>query len=306
MRYMKLCFIASIFAATCSSKIVLAEDAVLLETAKFKITSKDFEASLTRIPAENRVEVLGSKARIAKMLEGMAVNRGLALHGREEGMDRSPLFRKQVELLEDGILSREWTDKQVNAIALPNFDARAKELYRLNEKKYEIPGQVHVSHILVKIKGGAKEDALLKTQAIRARLLQGESFEKLAEALSDDPGAKNNKGDLGFFEANKMVKPFADTAFAMSQPGSISEPVLSDFGYHLIQFHGAKSAKIKPYDEVKAEIIDGLVSQHKLAYRQGLVDKVKNDPSLKLNEQEINKFYVDLEAVAKKNPAEGK
>lgn len=276
-------------------------DAVLVESARVKVTGADLEARLQRIPEENRVEVLGSKARIAKLLEDLLVNRILAQQARDAGLGNTPLFRKQMELQEDLLLSKEWLEKQVDALKLPSFDARARELYRLKEKQYEIPAQAHVSHILVDSNIRSKEEALTRAKEIREKLSKGASFEVAAEEFSDDPSAKKNKGDLGFFEASKMVKPFSDVAFAMSKPGEISEPVFTQFGYHVIKFHELKPSRMRPFEEVKGEIVDGLRNQYRQEYRQSLIDKAKADPSLKLHEVEINKFYVDLEAIQKQS-----
>ncbi|MHB9101638.1 MAG: peptidylprolyl isomerase [Sulfuricella sp.] len=281
-------------------------DAVLVESSRVKVTGMDLEARLQRIPEENRAEVLGSKARIAKLLEDLLVNRALAQQARDAGLDKTPLYRKQMELLEDSQLSKEWLDKQVDALKLPSFEARARELYRLDEKKYEIPAQVHASHILVDTKSRSKEEALARAKEIREKLSKGASFEVVAEEFSDDPSAKKNKGDLGFFEAARMVKPFSNAAFAMSKPGEISEPVLTQFGYHVIKLHELKPSRLKPFEEVKGEIVDNLRNQYRQEYRQNLINKAKTDPSLKLHEEEINKFYVDLEAIQKQSAGAGK
>ena len=86
--------------------------------------------------------------------------------------------------------------------------------------------KIKCSHILVKKQGEAL--------AILERLRAGEKFGKLArEASLDSPSAKRD-GNLGYFAKNKMVKPFADVAFAL-QVGTISEPVKTEFGYHIIK-----------------------------------------------------------------------
>lgn len=278
-------------------------DEILLESPRVKITGADLEARLQRIPEENRSEVLGSKARIATLLGDLLVNRTLAKQAREAGLDKNPLFRKELELQEEGFIAMKWLDKQVDALKLPSFDARAKELYRLDEKKYEIPAQVHASHILIDTKNRSKGDALERAKEIRGKLLQGGSFEALAEELSDDPSAKKNRGDLGFFEAARMVVPFSKAAFAMSKPGEISEPVYTQFGYHIIKFHELKPAKMRAFEEVKDEIILDLQSKYRQEYRQSLINKIKADPSLKLNEKEVDKYYVDLDALLKQDPA---
>jgi foldase protein PrsA len=86
--------------------------------------------------------------------------------------------------------------------------------------------KIKCSHILVK----KQSEAL----AILERLKNGEKFGKLARELSLDSGSAKRDGDLGYFGRGKMVKSFEEAAFKL-QVGSISEPVKTEFGYHIIK-----------------------------------------------------------------------
>ena len=86
--------------------------------------------------------------------------------------------------------------------------------------------KIKCSHILV-----AKQSEAI---AILARIKAGEKFGKLAKELSTDTGSAKKDGNLGYFTKGKMVKPFEDTAFKL-QIGEISDPVKSEFGYHIIK-----------------------------------------------------------------------
>ncbi len=86
--------------------------------------------------------------------------------------------------------------------------------------------KIKCSHILV-----AKQSEAL---AILDRIKNGEKFGKLAKELSTDSGSAKRDGNLGYFTKGKMVKQFEEVAFKL-QIGQISEPVKSDFGYHIIK-----------------------------------------------------------------------
>lgn len=279
----------------CSTLPAMSAEQVLLESNQVKITSLDFEAEIERIPAENRQEVLSSKARIRKLLEGMLFYKTLADQARKAGIDSEPLIKKRLELAADKLLSQVQMDRSVESLKLPNFEARARELYKINAEQYSLPAKVHASHILVDKKSRTDEEALKRAQEARAKALEGKPFEVLAQEYSDDPSAKENKGDLGFFEAGKMVKPFADAAFAMSVPGEISAPVKTPFGYHIIRFHEKQASKLRPFDEVKAEIMKGLRDKYIADYRQEQVGKIISDPSLKLYEEAVDRYHVNLD-----------
>ncbi|MDR3684067.1 MAG: peptidyl-prolyl cis-trans isomerase [Geothrix sp.] len=106
-------------------------------------------------------------------------------------------------------------------------------------------------HILFKAEGDAQfQEATAKAKLLRERLVKGQDFAKAAEELSEDPSAKGNGGDLGWFNASKMVKPFSDAAAAL-KPGEISQPVRTQYGVHLIKLEGRREKK---FEDVKAEL----------------------------------------------------
>jgi peptidyl-prolyl cis-trans isomerase D len=106
-------------------------------------------------------------------------------------------------------------------------------------------------HILFKAEGEAQVlEATAKAQQLRERLLKGQDFGKAAEELSQDPSAKGRGGDLGWFNASRMVKPFSDATAAL-KPGEISQPVRTPFGVHLIKLEGRRE---KAFDEAKGQL----------------------------------------------------
>jgi len=102
---------------------------------------------------------------------------------------------------------------------------------------------VTASHILIAYAGAMRADpnnkrtkaeAEKRAEAILARAKKGEDFAKLADEASDDPSAKMNHGSLGSFTRERMIKPFADAAFAL-KPGQVSGVVETPFGFHIIK-----------------------------------------------------------------------
>jgi peptidyl-prolyl cis-trans isomerase D len=106
-------------------------------------------------------------------------------------------------------------------------------------------------HILFKAESETQvQEATAKAQLLRERLMKGQDFAKAAEELSEDPSAKGNGGDLGWFNASKMVKPFSDAAAAL-KVGEISQPVRTQFGVHLIKLEGRRE---KSFEDMKASL----------------------------------------------------
>lgn len=128
----------------------------------------------------------------------------------------------------------------------PEFLKRVEDEYKANIQEYTQKEQVKAQHILVSFKNGdtdAEKKALEKVRAIKERTTK-EDFGKLAAELSDDPGSKAKKGDLGFFSRGKMVPEFETAAFA-AKVGEVSEPVKSQFGYHLIKVNEKISSSLE-------------------------------------------------------------
>lgn len=115
--------------------------------------------------------------------------------------------------------------------------------------------EVHCAHIMAMVPHG---DSLIniekkaKIDSIYTLLQNGGDFQTLAKELSEDRGSATRGGDLGWFARGMMVKPFEDMAFSMTEPGSISKPFLSRYGWHIILYYGSRG--IQPLDSIREQI----------------------------------------------------
>lgn len=166
--------------------------------------------------------------------------------------------RKQFEVPEQVraefvVLSRDALIAQV----VPG-EEEIKAYYKANEARFKSAEARRASHILLKLDKAAPEAEAkaVKSEAegLLAQLKKSPSdFAKLAKANSQDPGSAEKGGDLDWFSRGAMVKPFEEAVFALKE-GQTSELVRSDFGFHIIRLTGVRAERIKPIDEVKAEI----------------------------------------------------
>jgi peptidyl-prolyl cis-trans isomerase C len=123
-------------------------------------------------------------------------------------------------------------------------DAAMKKVYEEAAKQIADEQEVHARHILVESEDEAK--------AVADELKKGADFAELAKKKSKDPGASDG-GDLGFFTKDQMVPEFSTVAFAL-EPGKISEPVKSQFGWHIIKVEEKRSRKAPDFEQVKSQI----------------------------------------------------
>jgi len=123
-------------------------------------------------------------------------------------------------------------------------DDAMKKVYEEASKQISGEQEVHARHILVETEDEAK--------AVKAELDKGADFAELAKKKSKDPGASDG-GDLGFFTKEQMVPEFSEVAFKLD-PGKISDPVKSQFGWHIIKVEEKRNRKPPEFDQVKAQI----------------------------------------------------
>ncbi len=139
-------------------------------------------------------------------------------------------------------------------------DERIADYYNNNAAQFEQPKTVKARHILIKVDAEADEAAVAEAKGRLLPVLEmarkGEDFGELAKMYSEGP-TRERGGDLGEFQKEQMVAPFAEAAFAM-QAGEISEPVRTPFGWHLIKVEKVNEASKKPLEAVADEIRDQL------------------------------------------------
>ncbi|WP_417509461.1 SurA N-terminal domain-containing protein [Methylophaga sp.] len=126
-----------------------------------------------------------------------------------------------------------------------------KKFYADNQNQFVGPEQRRASHILVE---GDDESALEKIKAIQTRINEGEDFAELAKEASQDTGSASNGGDLGFFGRDVMDPAFEEAAFALENVGDVSEPIKTEFGYHLIKLTGIQKPEGKSFAQARDEV----------------------------------------------------
>ncbi len=167
----------------------------------------------------------------------------------------------QTQLRQDlGI--RKLIDQQV-AAKVTITPEEAKAFYASHPELFKAPESVRASHILIKVEPNASAEDKAKAReritAIQQRAKKGEDFAALAKETSECPSSANG-GDLNFFQRGQMVGPFEEAAFSL-KPGTTSDVVETQFGYHLIKVAEKKEASTISYDEIKGKLDDYLKQQ---------------------------------------------
>lgn len=160
------------------------------------------------------------------------------------------------------------------------------------ELKDNYKPEIKASHILVKDEATAKK--------VKEELGQGKSFEELAKQYSEDTGSKEKGGDLGFFGPGKMVKEFEDAAYKLKKD-EVSEPVKSQFGYHIIKVTDIKEPE-KSFEQSKADIKKELVAKKVQdgAFMNDLMMKEIKKADVKVDDKDLKDLFEEKKADDKK------
>jgi peptidyl-prolyl cis-trans isomerase C len=229
-------------------------ETVVLTIGDFKLTAAQFDAIADMLPEQSKLFVKGPGRK--KFADQIAKVMILSEEAKRRKLDQTPDFQLQSQyranewlatILENGIRDSTKVD-----------DASLREYYESHKSEFE---RVHARHILIRFHGSAvpmkpggkdlsEEEALDQAKKLIARIKAGEDFAKIAMAESFDNGAATNGGDLGWFGHGQMLPSVEEAAFKL-QPGEISDPVKSQFGYHIIKVEARES---KSFDDVRESI----------------------------------------------------
>jgi peptidyl-prolyl cis-trans isomerase C len=280
---------------------VISGDTVILTIGDEKITKAQFEEIMATLPEQQRAQLQAPGGK-RKLAESLAELKALAQEGRARKIDQIPIVQAQIKIQVEQIIARnmyqELAKDQANTVtdmSLPPTEAVLHAYYDTHKADWD---EVKAKHILIRYKGssvpiraGQKDlseaEALAKANEIRAKIIAGAKFDDLAKAESDDTGNAPQGGDLGSFTRGRMVPQFDQAAFA-ADIGKVTEPVKTQFGYHLImveshatrtfeQAHGEIEQKIKQQQGAEAQQRVQQHAQDALAALKGKKNIVYDD-----------------------------
>lgn len=182
------------------------------------------------------------------------------------------------------IRQRKWMETKTGGDVTIS-DADVETFYKENQQEFEQPDLVRASHILIRVEEGSDEATVeakkKEAAALAERASKGEDFAALATEFSQDPTAKQNQGDLNFFTKDRMVPEFAEVAFAQDVD-SISEPVRTQFGWHVIKVTDKKAAGTVPLEEVKTDIAQFLTEDKQRQAVDAVIQSLRDSADVQI------------------------
>ena len=220
-------------------------DPVIMTVAGVAVPRSEFEYSYNK----NNTDGVIDKKTVEEYVE-LFVNYKMKVQAAlEAGIDTTQAYKKEFA---------QYRDQQIRPTFVTDDDmlVEAHKVYDQTKENIGPDGLIRPAHILIMIPQKAtdeqKEQAKQRMDSIYQAVKGGADFAELAKKVSQDPGSARNGGMLGWFSKRQLVKEFEDAAFAL-QPGEMSEPVLSPFGWHLILMKERK--QLEPFDFHKDNIL---------------------------------------------------
>jgi peptidyl-prolyl cis-trans isomerase C len=211
----------------------------------------------------------------------------IAKAAEDKKIENSDDFKKRLAFARDRLLMDKLLASEGKAALTPDA---MKTVYDDASKQITSEQEVHARHILVPTEEEAKK--------IEDQLKKGADFAELAKKESKDPGASDG-GDLGFFTKEQMVPEFSKVAFEL-EPGKISDPVKTQFGWHIIKVEEKRARKAPDFEQVKPQIEQYVTRKAQAEY----VAKLRETAKVERMDKPAAAAGGDKASVAK--PADGK
>jgi peptidyl-prolyl cis-trans isomerase C len=243
------------------------------------LTQDEIDAAFSRIPPEHRLLFIRDGERVNKLVQNLLAIKVVAADAYGAGYENDRLAKSRMVLAAEKELSEAWLEKVMEDAPEADYAALAYESYVANPEFFQTETMVDVSHILIATEERSNEEALELASSLREQVLEDPSrFDEFVEEYSDDPGKTVNQGRYPIVKRGQMVQPFEDMAFSMENPGDISEPVETDYGYHLIRLNHSFPSRTQAFEDVKADAMARTREQYLAKYRSRYLQNLLSEP----------------------------
>jgi peptidyl-prolyl cis-trans isomerase C len=230
---------AALALTLCAATLAPAHAKVIATVNGVEITDEDLAVARDDVGA-SLPQQMDEKARAKALMDYMIDVNLVTQKATADKLDQTEDFKKKLAYYREKLLMEVYLGKIAKE---STSEAAMKATYDEAAKAQKPEVEIHALHILVPTEDEAK--------TVEKRLKAGEDFGKLADELSKDPGSKG--GDLGWFTQDRMVPEFAAVAFKL-KAGQVSDPVKTQFGWHVIKVLDTRQRAFPPMDQVKDQL----------------------------------------------------
>lgn len=235
-----------------------AEDPVVARVNGQPILRSEVKAAIAQLPAQ--FQGMPQERLFQPILDQMIANRIVAQAAEQAGVEETPEFRTRFAAMRERLLQQTYLEQEIDKRLT---DERLREVYEKIKAENPPQPELRARHILVEDEARAKE--------IVAELEGGADFAEIAARESKDPGSAAEGGDLGWFSPEVMVPEFSQAALALEPGAYTTEPVQSQFGWHVIKLEERRTPEFPPFEELR----DQLAEQQAQTEAQAVVEELR-------------------------------
>lgn len=264
---------------TATSRPLGESQAILARQGDVVLTQAEIDAAFSKIPPEYRLPFIRDGAKVEELVRNLMRTKVLAEEARKAGYDKEPLQALRMQLAIESELAADWLSKVISEAPEVDYEAIASEDYLLNPDAWKTPETIDVSHILISSENRSSKAAGEMAQNLWEQLEEDPTlFDSMVMEYSEDPSKTSNNGRFPQVKREDMVKPFEEVAFALESPGQISEPVETEYGFHIIRLNQRIPGSVPPFEEIKDQAVEKARREYLDDYRKNYLMKVFNNP----------------------------
>jgi peptidyl-prolyl cis-trans isomerase C len=253
-------------AATGADQVLARVNGVEIKQSDLALAEEDLGANMPQIPPEAKRDYL-----VTYLADIIMV----AQDAEKKKVQDSDTFKQRSNFIRKKLLMGQYLQTEGKSAVT---DDAMRKVYDDAVKQMGDEPEVHARHILFRAEAkdeAAGKAAEAKAKAVVERLKKGEDFAKLANELTEDPSGKASGGDLGYFAKEQMVPQFAEVAFKLDK-GKVSDPVKTDFGWHVIKVEDKRNKPAPEFDKVKPQLEDFVVQKA----QADIIGKLRTDAKI--------------------------
>lgn len=251
-------------------------EGIVAERGDIKLTLKDIDVVLEKVPADSRAAVVSGPDRLQQIIDSELLAKQIAQRGREMGLMDSPMTQQVIARAAEQEFAKITMDEIVKGAKRPDFALLAKEYYMANSAQFATPLTSVVQHILISKTGRSASEVLARAQEVLKKAqAPGADFQALVNEYSDDESKSDNEGVMTVAASGEFVPSFEAAAHALKSEGDLVQ-VDTDFGTHVLRLVRRSAPAMKTFETVREDIISTLSKEFEEGVRKKFLSDLRS------------------------------
>lgn len=267
---------------------VIADDAVITDT--------EIRSYLSSVPEKDRATFLANPRRLAESLQRLADTEQLALAGLEAGVLEDDQISAELYRAVAQSIARKHVEQVVESRRLDDYTQQAREYYLAHPDEFEQEPTYTFTHLLIGTSERSESEAMRQLIGVLDELESGTSFDELVKAHSDDPGVSDNDGRYESVTLDSLDRNVARGLQRIDEPETISEPVRSRYGWHLIRLDEIEEGGQKSWEEAQEEAIKMARQRHAEDIREKYTSRVTDTSRIEIAPDLVERYQDEFGA----------